>query len=59
MAAGEDAGGLCDVVAPADDLEVGVAATGLAEVREAVAVTGEVQAGGLSARLFRSFSAPA
>ena len=44
VAAGEDAGGLGDVVAPAHDLELGVVGERLAEVREAVAVTGEVDA---------------
>src|SRR3954451_1772122 len=42
MPPGEDAGGLGDVVAPAHHLELGVVAQAVAELREAVAVTGEV-----------------
>ena len=44
MPPGEDAGGLGDVVAPAHHLELGVVAQALAELGEAVAVTGEVDA---------------
>ena len=48
MASGQDAGSLSDVVAPADDFEVGVGGEGLTEIREAVTVTREVEARGLS-----------
>ena len=58
MPPGEDAGGLGDVVAPAHHLELGVVAQALAEVREAVAVTGEVDARALGSLLYRSSSAP-
>ena len=44
MPTGKDACGLGNVVAPADDLELGVIVQAVAEIGEAVAVTGEVDA---------------
>ena len=60
VAAGQDAGSLSDMVAPADDLEIGVAGEGLAKVGEAVTVAREVEACGLSVSLVSViFRAPA